>query len=95
MAGDWTVEVTVKPGASTLEDHVALRHSDQVVQQITALANRIVESTGSPDDFETIVQNDATTMRPRAFAKPKTWKGIRLELRDSVLLKGVAGMSGQ
>ena len=91
---DWDVEVTVKPGASTLEDHVALRHSDQVVQRITELANKIVQSTGSPDDFEVLVQNDPDTMRPRAFAKPRTGKGIRLELRDSVLIKAVASGGG-
>lgn len=93
--GDWSVEVTVKPGASTLEDHIALRHSQQVVDKITALANQIVQATGSPDDFEVLVQNEDNTMRPRAFAKPRTGKGIRLELRDSVLIKAIAGMSGQ
>lgn len=94
MAAEWTVEVTVKPGTSTLEDHVALRHSPKVVAQITNLADRIVDLTGSPDDFEVVVQDDPETHRPRAFAKPKTWHGIRLELRDSVLLKAVASMGG-
>jgi hypothetical protein len=91
---DWTVEVTTKPGASALEDHIALRHSDQVVQRITDLANKIVQASGSPDDFEVLVQNETETMRPRAFAKPRTGKGIRLELQDSVLIKGAASMGG-
>lgn len=91
---DWTVEVTVKPGAMTTDDYRALLHSDKVVGRITDLADQIVQASGSPDDFEVLVQNQPETRRPRAFAKPRTGKGIRLELRDSVLIKGAASMGG-
>ena len=92
-AGEWDVETKLTP--LTDEQHRELRHADFVVAKLQELAQQIVDATGNPDDFEVLVQNESEYQRARAFAKPKTGRGIRLELRDSLLLKSIAGMSGQ
>lgn len=88
MASEWAMK-----GISR-EQLLATLHRPEVVAHCVAKARELIANTGHPEAFDLVLQNRPDTIRPRAYAMPNS-KGIRLELKDGVLLKAALGMSGK
>jgi hypothetical protein len=78
----------------TAEIDKQIRHLPVVIRKLAEKAAELRNSTGS-SNFETIVQMQPNTERPRAYVAPKNREGIHEELSQAVLLKAALGMSGK
>ncbi len=80
------------------EELLKILYRPEVVAHIIKKAQETIANTGRPDAFNLSAQVSPTRAhspdRPRAWIIPNS-KGIRLEIRDGVLLKAALGMSGQ
>jgi hypothetical protein len=70
----------------------AIRHLPIVQQTLENYAREILKQVGE-DDFEIVVSHAKS--RIRVYVVPKTSKGIRRELTDSVLLKSAMSLQGR
>ena len=70
----------------------AIRHLPIVEQTLEHYAREILKEVGE-DDFEIVVSQAKS--RIRVYVLPKTSKGIRAEMTDSILLKCAMSMQGR
>jgi hypothetical protein len=76
------------------EELLKILHRPEVVAHCVKKAREVIENTGHSDAFNLVLQDRPDTIRPRAYIMPNS-KGIRLEIKDGVLLKAALGMSGK
>lgn len=76
------------------EDLLQILHSRAVVAHCVLKAKETIDRTGTTGAFSIVLQDNPAYVRPRAYIVPNS-RGIRLEIRDGVLLKAALGMSGK
>jgi hypothetical protein len=86
------MEIGATSYSQLIEIDRAIRHLPIVQQTLEGYAREILRQVGE-DDFEIVVSHAKS--RIRVYVLPKTSKGIRRELTDSVLLLSAMSLQGR
>ena len=93
-SGSSTARVGPQWAGISREELLAILHHPAVVRHIVLKAKETIDGTGTTGAFSIVLQNRPDTIRPRAYVVPNS-RGIRLEIKQGVLLKACLGMAGK